>query len=278
MNEHVLNADALQEQFGRIGAALDVRLIERPSRFSRPQAFTLDVEENGRHEQFILTLRPEASTGVEFMAADVRPAERHLLLVALQPQLPLAERKQKFLCGHDERHWFVASVPEARGVATVTAAMEALKPEAARQSQLRHQVRPKDRFNRHNPGYIRQGEWFFLPRPDFVPPERFLILHDEPIQRSGSKAHMVEWLYRFGGETVYVSNRFPNGLSEDSYRRFIQRNAEAARQDWRVMRRNPEVYAMGKVRHPDHKTIILPFWHRVVMSNERQNSSVVFLD
>lgn len=273
MNEHVL-----QEQFARIGAALDVRLIERPSRFSRLQSFTLDVEENGRNEQFILTLRPEASANIEFITADVRPAERHLLLLAHQPQLPPAERKQKFLCGHDERHWFVATVPEARGVATVAAAMEALKPEAARQSQVRHGVRPKERFERRNPGYIRQGEWFFLPRPEFAPPDSFLILHDEPVQRSGSKAHMVEWLYRLGGETVYVCSRFANGLTEENYRRYIERNAEAVRWNWRVMRRNPEVYAMGKVRHPDHKTIILPFWHRVVMSNERPNSHVVFLD
>lgn len=273
MNEHVL-----QEQFARIGAALDVRLLERPSRFSRPQAFTLDVAGNGRNEQFILTVRPEATAGIEFIAADVRPAERHLLLLVQQPALPLTERKQKFLCGHDERHWFVATVPDERGVATVATAMEALKPAAARLSQMRHGVRPKERHARRNPGYIRQGEWFFLPRPDFVPPDAKQVLHDEPIARSGSKAHRVEWLYRFGGETVYVSRRFPNGLTEASYRRFIQRNADAKNQDWRIMRRNPEVYAMGKVRHPDHKTISLPFWHRVVMSNERPSSNVVFLD
>jgi hypothetical protein len=273
VNEHVL-----QEQFARIGAALDVRLIDRPSRLSRPQPFTLDVESNGRTEQFILTLRPEASAAIDFVAADVRPADRHLLLLVQQPELPFAERKQKFLCGHDERHWFVATVPDVWGVATVATAMEALKPAAARLSQIKHGVRPKERHDRRNPGYIRQGEWFFLPRPDFVPPDARQTLHSEPIQRSGSKAHLVEWLYRFGGDTVYVCSRFANGLTEASYKRYIQRNPDAARWNWRIMRRNPEVYAMGKVRHPDHKTILLPFWHRVVMSTERQSGNVVFLD
>ena len=45
--------------------------------------------------------------------------------------------KNKFLCGHDERHWFVAAVP-GRSVATVRSAMEALKPPgiAAREARF----------------------------------------------------------------------------------------------------------------------------------------------
>ncbi len=44
------------------------------------------------------------------------------------------------------------------------------------------------------------------------------------------------------------------------------------------MRRNPLVYARGKVRHPDHATISLPFWHVVVMSQEQRALNVAFLD
>jgi hypothetical protein len=47
------------------------------------------------------------------------------------------------------------------------------------------------------------------------------------------------------------------------------------------MRRNPGVYARGTVRHSDHATITLPFWHRVIMNTETQSrtmANVAFLD
>jgi len=44
------------------------------------------------------------------------------------------------------------------------------------------------------------------------------------------------------------------------------------------MRRNPRVYARGRVRHSDHATIFLPCWHRVSMNGEVLSSRVAFLD
>src|SRR5881275_3217634 len=58
-------------------------------------------------------------------------------------------QKSKFLCGHDERHWFVAAVPEAaRGVTGVTTAKIALQPDAVQ--ELIARVKPKDQFRRRN--------------------------------------------------------------------------------------------------------------------------------
>ena len=48
-----------------------------------------------------------------------------------------------------------------------------------------------------------------------------------------------------------------------------------------MMRRNPLVYVRGRVRHADHKTIMLHGWHRVLMNTERQSQAmrnVAFLD
>jgi len=57
---------------------------------------------------------------------DVDRSDRHLLLLVRD-----GEEKSKFLCGHDDRHWFVAAVPEdARGVTGVAAA--ALQPQLVR--------------------------------------------------------------------------------------------------------------------------------------------------
>ena len=47
------------------------------------------------------------------------------------------------------------------------------------------------------------------------------------------------------------------------------------------MRRNPGVFARGKVSHSDHATITLPFWHRVLMNTETQSrtmANVAFQD
>ena len=69
---------------------------------------------------------------------DVEPADRHLLLLVRRES-----EKSKFLCGHDERHWFVAAIPEdARGVTGVETAKAALQPPivAARPSACRASV------------------------------------------------------------------------------------------------------------------------------------------
>ena len=78
-----------------------------------------------------------------------------------------------------------------------------------------------------------------------------------------------------------LCERYPNGLTPDESRAVMQRNPNAIRWRWRMMSRNPGVYARGKVRHSDHATIVPPFWQRVLMSAEtrsRTMANVAFLD
>ncbi|MGA7496337.1 MAG: hypothetical protein WBX00_06360 [Isosphaeraceae bacterium] len=47
------------------------------------------------------------------------------------------------------------------------------------------------------------------------------------------------------------------------------------------MLRNAGVYVRGRVRHADHKTIVLHGWHRVLMNTEGEaqaRRNVAFLD
>jgi hypothetical protein len=56
---------------------------------------------------------------------------------------------------------------------------------------------------------------------------------------------------------------------------------ERFRQHWQERVRDAEVYVRGLVRHPDHATIKLPYWHRVVMNTETRALAmreVAFLD
>ena len=107
------------------------------------------------------------------------------------------------------------------------------------------------------------------------------MLHNEPVARSGSKAHWLEFAYRTGGQTVHVSHNYPGGLNEWQYRDVLSRNPEARRWFWRTMRRNPTLYAKGRVRHSDHAAIVLHDWHQVLMNRENDAPAmrhVAFLD
>src|SRR6266540_2543110 len=110
-----MSSETLERRFGAVGARLKV--ADGPWR-GDPR---IDIRSDGRGEYF--DLRFAGGEGVvELEVIDVRPRDRHLLLLAR-----IGEGKSKFLCGHDERHWFVAAIPEAaRGVSGVVQAMEAL--------------------------------------------------------------------------------------------------------------------------------------------------------
>jgi hypothetical protein len=282
--EITMSLENLKRQFAKIGATLEVKVVPAIGRQLRWQArpgqvdYLFDVTQAKHGEQFALTVRNDAVDKLEFLVIDLQPQQRHLLLLLKQLEAETARRKDKFLCGHDERHWFIAPVPGADSLIRVEQAFEALKPAAALQSQQRRGVRSKDWNKRRNAGFVRQGEWFFVPQPAFQPDNPLAIWHNEPIRRSGSKPHIVEQLYRIGGATVYVSSKYPRGLTEGQYHRLLQHDRVAQKLTWQVMRRNPQVFAKGKIRHPDHKTINLPFWHRVVMNVEGQVDNVVFLD
>jgi hypothetical protein len=262
-----MDTKLLQLKFALLGARVKV---EPQARLSRPDAqFTLDVRSDKNGEYF--DIRVVEGVTADINVVDVRPRLRHLLLMA---------SGGKFLCGHDERHWFAAAVP-GRFASTVITAMEALKPRVVRSEEIKKRVRTKDRFRRRNAAFLRQGEWFFVPAPYLVV-SGFLVLRNEPLSRgAGSKPHMCEYIYRTGGMNVYVSSERPNGITEAQYHKLLAARPHAGSWGWRVMRRNMVVYAQGKVSHPDHKTIYLNGWHRVFMNRENESEAsrnLVFLD
>ena len=293
-----MNLDVLRSHFDQIGAELKVTVHDATSMDNRSwrrrrhnlksaeTRYVLDVVDNGRtREHFTLNIWPSKVDRLEFVTADLNPNWQHLLLLVKRFDARQVEvSKDKFLCGHDKRHWFIAIVPDKRGITNVSDAMEALKPPNVVTSQLLHSVRSKNWHKRRNAGFIRQGEWFFIPEPDFQPTDEGLILRQEPIRRPFGKAHIVEEIYRVGGELAYVNRQYPAGLSEQQYQQLLKRQPTAKGWHWQLMRRNPQVFARGKVRHPDHKTIVLPFWYRVMMATESgtaaggRPATVAFLD
>lgn len=250
-------------KFELIGAGL---LEAEVPGWASPQGPRLGITRDRRGREVFTLQRPP---GCRVEVIDLRPNDRHLLLLTR-----MGAEKARFLCGHDERHYFVAAVPEP--VSTVEQAKEALKPPEARRARLRR----RERGRRRTPAYQRQGEWFFLPAPGFDPAGT-PVHRDEPISRGGGRPHVCEELCRTGGETVYVHRlHAPGGLAEEEYRQRVRANPQL-RRGWSPMRRDATVYVRGKVTHPDHATIRLPGWHRLLPNTESRAPGarqVAFLD
>ncbi len=264
--------DVLQRAFEKMGARVKFTGLEhrRSTRMPVPTDLALDVREDNRGEYFLVSRNPLVA--LELVVLDVQTKDRHLVLMSRN-----GTEKHRYLLGHDERHWFVAGIPEATPVSRVRDAIHVLKPEAVQTGE--QGLRSKERSRRRNAARIRQGEWFFVPAPN-TRVEAWKLMFNEPLVRSrGGKPHICQELYRHGGETVYVSSAVPNGLTEKEYASLSDQERRLS--NWRVMRRNPKVFVRGSVRHPDHKTVMLDGWHEVLSNTEHLSFAmrdIVFLD
>ncbi len=258
------------------------------------RTFGVDIRRDRKGEYFDIWHREDT----DLIVLDINPKDRHLLLMAKTPdEKPhLPADKVKVLCGHDEREWFSSQVRS--NTINVDAAKQALKPDLVVESQKRHGVKSKNKHRRKNAGFIRQGEWFFVPTYGLDVSEDE-VLKKEPLilagVRAGNKPHIAEFAFRRGGEQVYVPNvgfnmlfdkkisrdqrdKLQAGLTNDERKEFYKSNPKAKKWGWRPMVRNPELYIKGYVRHPDHKTLIIRDWSRVVVNGEIRGANVVFLD
>ncbi len=242
--------ESLRRHFSRMG----VRVLVRGPGPRQQEKIRINVERDRSGEFF--DIRSEEGVVPEIL--DVQPSIRHLVLMVRDGSL-----KNKFLLGHDERHWFAAAVP-GDSVRDVRTAIASLRPEEIEGRRA-----------------IRQGEWFFVPEPGVS--EKGAVIHrNEPLSRGvGSKPHICSEMMRRGGVTVMVCRQYPTGVSYAEYERLIATDHRATSYAWRRMTRDAEVYARGEVRHRDHKTIDLVGWHRVYMNRERfarHAQQIAFLD
>lgn len=250
---------ALVKQFQSIGATL----IVTPPRGRHAKPYDLNVLRSRTHgEHFALALQPDAP---EMHVLNTDRPGRHLVL-----HVAGENGGERFLCGHDERHWFAATI--GKRVTTVVDAKRALLPEplADVSVELLHR--------RHSARFMRQGEWFFVPTDrDFGD---WLIHRDEPILRNrNSKPHICAELLRFGGTPVVLHGR--QEYTEDQWEAHVLELQRVGRRPTgRVERlvKNPEVYVRGPVRHPDHATLDLRGWHRVYGNLEAVSVGLSFYD
>ncbi len=104
-----MNTALLDKKFEQIGARIQF-VDDTRTRRRRSGALSINIIHDRRGEVFEIRFQEDAKIDV----LDLQPADRHLLLLVRGDG-----EKSKYLCGHDERHWFVAGIPESAPVGTV---------------------------------------------------------------------------------------------------------------------------------------------------------------
>ena len=160
-----MNAKQIESKFAVMGARMKVRDI--PSRWRQgartwvdPTGIAMDIRRDGAGQFFELRVPTHLRDALDVSVMQSVPKERHLLLAVSktgeQPQL------DRFLCGHDEREWFVAAVPG--GASSVRQAMEALQPPDVRAALTRNHVSSRKRYARKNRALSPSGRMVLRAR------------------------------------------------------------------------------------------------------------------
>ena len=87
-----MNAHLLERHFAKIARGRSCAV---------PSSVSIDIGHDRDGEFFDIAAGREPVAGLSVV--DAQPRLRHLVLMSREPN-----GKHKFLCGHDERHWFVA--------------------------------------------------------------------------------------------------------------------------------------------------------------------------
>src|SRR5688572_22176141 len=95
----------IKEKFSKLGARIKIE----PARNNFSSDLAIDIRKDAEGEFFDIRVKPD----VELSVVDIDAPRRHLLLMSKIVDNRGRATKNKFLCGHDERHWFVAAVPGA---------------------------------------------------------------------------------------------------------------------------------------------------------------------
>lgn len=215
-------ASMVDSDFRRMGARVKVEMVPNSALIDRSPSGHPPVQVNVLRDAEGPFFQIERRWAVTVSVANVDAEGQHLLLVADHAKYG-PERFSRFLCGHDERDWFVAAIPESAQVRSVQEARDALKPPEVSAAMREYGVPMEDRDLRRTHAFVRQGEWFFIPEP-LLEVYGTEILRDEPIRRGSGKPHVCEMVFRQGGRTVWVCSGYPNGLNEHSIAHSISRS------------------------------------------------------
>jgi len=235
----------LASDFKKAGLALVVEPDPIEAiRFARVQIVQIDIARS-RGAEWFRVFPGDPSNDIEVDHADA--SNRQLVMTVLEGRRSFdirvgdevverftRGRPQHYLCGKDESHLFIAHLP--RRATNVQHAHMLLAP-----------IVPADYERQPR---IRQGEWFFFQAtPDDLAELARLEVLGYGLRTNAGIAETARWR-RPGRPHVASMIRVLKGPVTDRARR---------------------VFVRGEVRHPDHRTLLLRDWHRVLPNGEVPN-------
>jgi hypothetical protein len=216
--------------------------IARPDRQFRHERFRLyrgapnnavDVAFADAKIKQVIVVVQEASRAFQATISekDKRPGDR---VISKRNSFVTVERytdstKRHFLAGMDERHLFITQLQAP--AANVREAHQALKSDEVRQAEKKSRSVA-----------MRQGEWFLIAL-------RFDELASVEAASHGSVAPVVRGKGIAAAAGFHATGR-PHVADE-------------------VIRIGTKAYVRGDIKHPDHATVTLREWHRVIPNAQR---------
>jgi hypothetical protein len=189
-----MNRDNLRKSFEKIGARVTIR---KGSSLARDGVIRMNVTNDKQGEHFTMTIHPDINESeITLQVLDFDPKLRQMLIFIRAPRIdsswvggrqifkrgkPNETFDERLLLGRDEMHWFVAGVTMAKNIRE---AFALLRPKAVNISMIRQGVKTKEWKKRKTKGFIRQGEWFFVP-VNFQEDKSTILNKNEPISRRG---------------------------------------------------------------------------------------------
>ena len=254
------------DAFEKIGSTADIRT---ENRFREDRGFRITVSDNRRthFSCFRLAMRE----GTRLYVPDVNVKEHALLLKVRWKDAKGRVNFEDFLCGRDDHGWFVSTL-NGHSFHNVRGAVESLRPEEITRELAKKKVSRSRRNRHHNEVFIRQGEWFFVPMPPDFEPEG-IVRKKERLGTKG-KPHIADFVCS-GGESRYIHPNYRGTLTWERVSELMKYGVTGFRQVFIVQ----AAFAKGRVVHPDHKTVFLDGWHRVIPNTEnRLANSNAFID
>lgn len=152
-----------------------------------------------------------------------------------------------YLLGVDERQLFIAELPKA--VTSVAEAHRSLKSNTVTFAE-----------GRAGGKTLRQGEWFFVEATEE---------EKESISRAikNNKLSVVS-----KGNIGRLTGARPGGKAHIAQEAVVVGGGPRLAHDFSV-RERPEVFVRGNISHPDHATVHLHQWRRVLKNAEKENDS-----
>lgn len=152
-----------------------------------------------------------------------------------------------YLLGVDERQLFIAELPKA--VTSVAEAHRSLKSNTVTFAE-----------GRAGGKTLRQGEWFFVEATEE---------EKESISRAikNNKLSVVS-----KGNIGRLTGARPGGKAHIAQEAVVVGGGPRLAHDFSV-RARPEVFVRGNISHPDHATVHLHQWRRVLKNAEKENDS-----